>query len=521
MLKYIFKRILIFIPTLIIISLVIFALSKIAPGDPVELKLQGGLSTGDTGQLADKQAGENQYFEVASEMGLDLPVFYAGISSKCQSDTLYKIGRRFEREMLSKVSSRYGSWQNTSDYYHALKSLEYATYSIEKNSYTYGPLRSIRETVNELYRETDEAVINSKLDVINKAVNSVQEVAIDSSLFIYDENGNALQTTKTEQLLLPLKGDISKTQNNFAKLQSEASWISKYIPKFSWYGFNNQYHRWLAGNKPWVGSTDDPTKTHGGFIRADFGKSYIDGRPVWSTIKDGLVITIGFNLVALFLIYLISIPLGVYNAVKKDTTFDRVSTVGLFVLYSLPSFWIATLLIVFLTNSEYGMDFFPSFGLGTNKIDEGMGLFERLGIRLHHFILPIFCMTYGGLAFISRQMRGGVLDVFKQDYIRTARAKGLSENVIIWKHAFRNSLIPIITIFASLFPAMIGGSLILEIIFSIPGMGQLAFNALLSRDYPILFAVLMLGSILTLVGILISDILYTVVDPRISFTKKS
>jgi peptide/nickel transport system permease protein len=139
--------------------------------------------------------------------------------------------------------------------------------------------------------------------------------------------------------------------------------------------------------------------------------------------------------------------------------------------------------------------------------------------RVAHFILPVFCLTYGSLAYLSRQMRGGVLSVFKQDYIRTARAKGLSEGKVVWKHAFRNSLIPIITIFASLFPAAISGAFIIEIIFSLPGMGKVAYLSLQARDYPMVFAVMMFSALLTLVGTLVSDILYAVVDPRISFDK--
>jgi len=256
-------------------------------------------------------------------------------------------------------------------------------------------------------------------------------------------------------------------------------------------------------------------------LRGEYGVSYSDGRPVWSILKEALLITFIINSIAIIIIYLLSIPLGVYIAINKDSLFDRLTTLLLFILYSLPTFWIATILIVFFTNNEYGMDWFPGFGLGSNKINDTMGLFEEMGIRLYHIILPMFCLTYGGLAYLSRQMRGGVINTFKQDYIRTARSKGLDENVIIWKHTFRNSLIPIITIFASLFPAMIGGSLILEIIFSIPGMGKLALDSLFSRDWPILFTVVMFSSILTLIGILVSDILYTIVDPRITFTRKS
>lgn len=515
MLKYIIKRILIFIPTLIVISLMIFGLSKIAPGDPVELRMSGGMQAGDTGQAADKLQGEKVYFEIAKEMGLDLPAFYVDFKSRAQPDTLYKVGRRYEKETLSRLASKYGNWPEISTYYKSLKALELSSFGIDKNDQTFEQLKGVRETANELYREHDDDVIKVKLDQIKAAINkdqTYQEIQINA-------NNESDTITVTKNLLAPLQAEINGVLDNYNKVKQNAKPFNRYIPKLTWHGFKNQYHRWMFGDKPWFRSSDDPTLSSAGFLRGDFGVSLRDGRPVWSVLKEGLIITLKFNLIAIFLIYLIAIPLGVYIAVKKDSLFDRFSTVLLFILYSLPTFWIATMLIVFFTNSEYGMDWFPSFGLG--EVPEGASFFEGFKISFWHYVLPVLCMTYGGLAFLSRQMRGGVLNVFNQDYIRTARAKGLSEGKIIWKHTFRNSLIPIITLFASILPGMIGGSLIIEYIFSIPGMGNIAFGALLGRNWPVLFTVVMISSVLTLVGILLSDILYSVVDPRISFTQKA
>ena len=140
---------------------------------------------------------------------------------------------------------------------------------------------------------------------------------------------------------------------------------------------------------------------------------------------------------------------------------------------------------------------------------------------LWHLVLPVAAYTYGSFAYLARQMRGSMLEVIRQDYIRTARAKGLSNKMVVYKHALRNSLIPIITIIAYILPALIGGSVIVETIFTIPGVGQLAFQALTARDYPVIMAEFTLSAILTLVGLLLADILYSVVDPRIAFSKKS
>jgi peptide/nickel transport system permease protein len=250
-------------------------------------------------------------------------------------------------------------------------------------------------------------------------------------------------------------------------------------------------------------------------ITFDFGNSYKDHRPVMDKIAERLPITIELNLISIFLVYLIAIPIGVYSAVKQGTFIDRITTVFLFILYSLPSFWVAVLLIMFLGGGDF-FDWFPIYGILSPGM-EGAHWISRLGDHLWHLVLPVFCLTYGSLAALSRYQRAGMLEVIQQDYIRTARAKGLPEKIVVFKHAMRNSVIPIITLMGSLLPGMFGGSVIIENIFSIPGMGQLGFEAVLSRDYPVVLAIATIAAFLTLIGILISDLLYVWVDPRITY----
>jgi peptide/nickel transport system permease protein len=176
---------------------------------------------------------------------------------------------------------------------------------------------------------------------------------------------------------------------------------------------------------------------------------------------------------------------------------------------------VAVLLIMFLGGGDF-FDLFPIYGIVSSGM-EGASFMARLGDHLWHLVLPVFCLTYGGLAALSRFQRAGMLEVIRQDYIRTARAKGLPEKIVIFKHAFRNSLIPIVTLLGYLIPGMFGGSVIIESIFSIPGMGQLGFEAVLSRDYPVVLAIATISAILTLLGLLVSDLLYVWVDPRISY----
>lgn len=245
----------------------------------------------------------------------------------------------------------------------------------------------------------------------------------------------------------------------------------------------------------------------------NFGSSYKDHRKVLDIIKERLPITIQLNVISIFLVYLIAIPFGIYSSTHPETLTDRVLTLFFFFLYSLPSFWVAVLLIMFLGGGDF-LDVFPVYGISSIGA-QSWPFFYWLLDRLWHLVLPVACLTYGGLAYLSRLTRAEMLEVIREDYVRTARAKGLSERVVIFKHALRNALLPIITLLAFLLPAMFGGSVIIESIFSIPGMGQLAFQAVLSRDYPVIMAITTISALLTLLGLLISDLLYAILDPRI------
>jgi peptide/nickel transport system permease protein len=254
-------------------------------------------------------------------------------------------------------------------------------------------------------------------------------------------------------------------------------------------------------------------------VTLDFGESLRDHRLITDKLKERIPVSIRLSGISLLLAYLISIPLGIYSATHQNSAGDKISTVALFTLYSLPNFWIATMAIVYFGGGDF-WDVFPVFGLESVGT-ENWPLWDRIQDQVWHLILPITCMTYYTFAALSRYMRASMLEVIRQDFIRTARAKGLSERLVVYRHALRNSLIPIITLMADLLPALIGGSIVVETIFSIPGMGQLSFEAVLNRDYPLIMAVFTFSAFLTLIGILLADFLYTVVDPRIAYEKRA
>ncbi|MDC0202034.1 ABC transporter permease, partial [Flavobacteriales bacterium] len=212
-------------------------------------------------------------------------------------------------------------------------------------------------------------------------------------------------------------------------------------------------------------------------------------------------------------------PIGIYSAYRKDSNADKALSLILFILYSLPSFFVGTMLLLQFANPDY-FAWFPESGIKdplTFNKEWNIFNWDRIQHQAPYLVLPLITYTYSSFAFLSRIMRVGMIEVMSQDYIRTARAKGLSERTVILKHALRNSLLPIITVFAAIFPMSIGGSIIIEVIFSIPGMGFEIYQAILNSDYPMIIAFFTVTGFLTMLGYLVADILYALVDPRISY----
>lgn len=587
MFQYIIKRILIFIPTFFIISLLIFGLSKMAPGDPV-LVVMGGSSEKQGGQRSDLVNSEKAYAEVAAQLGLDKPAFYFLFTSAAYPADLYKINKRNHREVISRLIDASGNSDAVMAYYTALKEFQYKAADVEDIKYS--TKRTIQNVTNRLFSEYDDGGITYALNMLQDSL-KMESTAADS-----------------------LKNDWNDVITKYEYIKTHPTKSQLYIPTIRWYGASSQYHTWMFGDYPWFSTVDssanyrvdvlsekikkivpekrkldhsmsklrgknakiqielDSATTNAspdslrqvyatnevqmtqykenydrlvaeltvlgnerdslsstikryaskGLLRGDFGISYTDKKSVATKISEALYWTLIMNFFAILISYLISIPLGVKSAMWKlrgRKLIDNINTAVLFILYSLPSFWIGTILLVFFTTSEYGewLDWFPSSGAQDPDLSPNASAWTKLVDILHHLTLPIFCITYGSFAYLSRQMRGSMLGVIRQDYIRTARAKGLGEGKVIWKHAFRNSLFPIITLFSSVFPRALGGAIAIEMIYAIPGMGYLVLSSISSRDWPVVFTIVMFAAILTMIGNLIADILYAIVDPRVSF----
>ena len=266
---------------------------------------------------------------------------------------------------------------------------------------------------------------------------------------------------------------------------------------------------------------------HIGFFRwfskivtgGDFGTSVTvePGRAVTDIIAERLMITVKLNFWAIVVTYLCAIPIGVFTAGKEGSLKDRTAEFILFVLYSLPVMWAGLLLqSLFCEGGKYPL--FPLKGI-TPENPDSLSIWQLQFETVRCYFLPVLCLSYGGFAALSRYTRSSMLEVLRSEFIRTARAKGVSENVLLWKHAFRNALITMITLFGGILPSLVAGSVLVEHIFNIPGMGSLSLLSLSSRDYPLQMALFAFSGALTLAGLFISDMLYMFADPRIRLDK--
>ncbi|MBI4585744.1 MAG: ABC transporter permease [Planctomycetes bacterium] len=249
--------------------------------------------------------------------------------------------------------------------------------------------------------------------------------------------------------------------------------------------------------------------------RLEFGYSIAKKRPVADEILDTLPNTIQLSMLALSLELSLGIIIGIVAAVRQDSHLDKTLRLSSLTLYSIPEFYLGLLFLLLFAGGVGALAWLPPSGMVDLVAYDSMGFFEKLADRILHLILPCMTIALGGAASISRYMRGQLLEVIRQDYIRTARAKGLSERAVIFKHGLRNALMPIITIIGLSLPVVFSGTVIVENVFGWPGMGRVAVDAAFQRDYPIFLAVNLMFGALVVAGNLLADILYAVVDPRV------
>lgn len=480
---YVIRRLLIMVPTFFGISLVIFTILNFAPGRP------GAVQSADLAQNARNEVSQETFRIFREQFNLDKPVLLNDRFTLATED------------ILRDVRVAAGTVQATSaEKIRAQEHLE------DIGSYAVPHLVRIMNDANRAGDTTvrDAAVYFLRLDAPRPLVRP------------FDPNpSEALRETNREisaenAELRRLRYALDAPEDEKARVITEYDrWFSAHRGRYE-YGFLQKLDRFFFDTRF--------AKYWANLVKLDFGVSLVSREPVTRTLISKLKYSMTLSVGSLLLSYLLAIPLGIFSAVRKGSRGDRALTLGLFMAYSLPTFFVATLLLYFFSHgSDYApLRLFPTGGF-TSADTSHMTMWGALGDLLWHLTLPMFCLTYGSLAALSRYMRTGLLDVIRADYIRTARAKGLSERVVIGKHALRNGLLPILTLLAGLLPAILGGSVIVEYIFGIPGMGLWVVESIFQRDYNVILVVELFSTILVLVGILLTDLSYALVDPRIRY----
>jgi peptide/nickel transport system permease protein len=459
MFNYILKRILIFIPTLLLVTAIVFTLSRLTSGDPVALQLE---------TAADNSFSDELYRQKAIELGYDKPVFYFTITSAAYPYSLNNIIKKDESDVVEKLIAESGNADAVLNYFNNLKTL---INKIDKNT-----------------NREDTANVN-----LVGSLNELKQLLYqtDASQIVFNLNNIKNNTTQN----IDYQKDIQNLERDFYTIKNQATHYKTFIPSIRWYGIDNQYHHWLTN-----------------ILKGNLGNSFKTGYPVWQKLKTPLSITLVLTLLALLFSYTLAIPIGLYIAAKKDAWQGKWLMRCMFFLFSMPNFWVATLAIVFLTTPQYGMKIFPSAGLAHLSSDASIG--EWFLSNIGRLILPVLCMIIHPVAELSRQLQSNTLDILKLDYIRTARAKGLKWRTIYEKHALKNAIFPLITMLGQLFAAGISGSVIVEFIFNIHGIGLTLLEAIGARDWNVVYGVLLIVATAVLIGHLITDILYYIFNPK-------
>lgn len=481
---YLFRRLLLFIPTLLLISVVIFFLSRLSPGDPVTQFMGGDPFEEGVQGSRSMQSARQEYATVAEKLKLDKPTFYFSISGLAWPDTLYRVIRKDHRENLSALIAQYGNWPQIRDWYFFILRFEE---SLEKNA------DNAPEILTLFRRNLQLLLINHEGESIKWLLVEMRDILEKNSAFLAKANSSG-------DFLLE---KLNTLEGLYERISRQESYWKCLIPVIYWYGFDNQYHHWFKGI--WKG---------------DWGVSLKDRQPVFRKIKEAAFWTLLINIPALLIAFGIAIPFGVWMSSREGRLIERMSVLVLYILYSMPNFWIATLLVLFLTTPAYGdwLHIFPAAGL--SRLPASAPFWNRFWDTAAHLILPVFCTVYPALAFITQQIKGSMQEHLKKEYIKTARAKGIPEIFVFWKHAFRNALFPLITMIGSAFAGVLSGSIVIEFIFNIPGMGRLVYSAILDNDWPVTFGIVLVGAFLTITGYLLTDLLYVLANPRVQLKNR-
>ena len=466
MIKSLFRKFLYAFLWLWVISILAFWLSKQVPGDEVLDYLSIEPNAYSTSLNPDQQ--RTAYEQVAHKRGLDLPFFYFSMQKGIYPSSLFTI---FPVEDRTAVKHWIDESRN------GVESME--LHNLLRHSLRLSCGRELNSSLAEVScRELHAILIQPDLQIVNTSLDQLYQ----------QQSGHGGDSILVSQLTTAF--GLSKKLNTKQKIA-----FREYLPSFTWNGNRNQYHQWIKG-----------------LVSIQPLTSLIDGRNAWTKIWEALKWTLVLNGLAFILAIVLGVVIGIWSGVRDGSRKEKWLSIILFTFFAIPSFWLATLLIFLLASGEW-LSVLPPGGLGDYHVANSP--WEQWSIIAVHLILPVFCLTIGSLAYISRQMKQSVLHEYAQPYVSSLRTLGIAEKTILRKHIIRNALFPMITMMGNALPAILSGSLVIEIIFSIPGMGRLMFTSLMARDWPVVFPILMLGAGVTVLAYTMTDIIYKWLDPRV------
>lgn len=425
MLEYIVKRILYSIPTLFIVCLISFFLSKASENDPVSGRLESSIES------LSQEDYRAEYLSLSRQLKYDKPDFYFSIAPSHYPRTINKFIFPLDKSIAK---------------------------FLLKHRYDQSLVSSVLDNLDT--PDKGKFYANLKNDDFNASLNLINDETLKAAFKSYGGE-------------------------------------SSFSPSFRWHGSDNQFHNWF-----------------GAVLKGDFGVSYQDGRPVISKIIEALPYTLFMTLIALLISLLAGIILARWIVLKGSIFFVELIA---FALYAVPVFWMATLALIFFTTDQYStwLNWFPGTGVDYSLI--GKSASYRFWHSLDRLLLPIICLSLHSIAFVMLQMKNSLRKEANLPYILTAKAKGLNKKEIIEKHQFRNALTPIITMIVASIPSILAGSLLVELIYNIPGMGRLIFFSIQNADWEVVFAVIIFSSIITIISYLVGDILYRKFNPKLSW----
>ncbi len=456
--QLVLNRLLFLVPTIFIILCVAFMLQQAAPGDEVLSNLRLDGINVNLSQSEYKEAYQRQ----ATLMNRDLPPFYWSVRPHYFPDSLYRIIPKSYRQNLKSLTLQTGDWQRVSRYHETLQK------AINTGA-------QHKDSLGAIYVQLLKLEQSSDIQVIRNIGNRLSNRSVPSS-------------TGTSDTLGQLKAAIDE-------LRVRRRWST--YPVVSWNGARCQFHGWLKG-------------------LASGQRSLVDGAPVRMKILAALKWTLTLSLITLIVAGALGLAVAYYQTKNHNSWSDRVSSVIFYLFYAVPLFWLATMAVVFFTTDEYGSwtNLFPSVGLMYYTGEQPF--LVQLIENIKQLILPVICLVLHSMAYLTRQVKTSLLQASNAFYTLVARSKGLNKGQVLRRHALPNALLPYITIMTAALPATFTGSLVIEVIFNIPGMGKLMFDSIRNLDWPVTFSILVLVGVVTVLAYLLADLLYVVFYPHMT-----